>query len=191
MKSFGAARFFGATWLWWIVLLTGASLGAFVTCAVRVAAGQGPKGPWAELITAFLAAAAFVLALASYRFTWVKSRNDLFATMHDKLLAQDVQEARKTLVDATYEEVRALFEPSNHGQFKPVNHTLALYETFSMYAERGYVDRALYRDMWGVVLYKLRRQIRWFMDIREKRDGFKSWPHLRRFLDDLDKRPPT
>lgn len=181
MKAFGLANFLGATWLWWIVLITGAALGAFVTCAVRLAVGDGPKAPWAELITAFLAGLAFVIALATYRFTWMKSQNDLFGVMHDRLLSPEVQTARKFLSNATKEQVGDLFLPGNR-QHEIINHTLALYETFSMYAEKRLVNPALYEEMWGQNLRSRRQTILWFLEFRKDKDGFESWPHLRRFL---------
>lgn len=181
MKASNWPNFLGATWFWWIVLITGAALGAFLTCVIRLLVGDGEKAPWVELFAALFAAAAFIVALATYRFASVKSRNDLFGAMHDRLISKEVQATREFLSNATKDDVRRLFEPGN-SMFQDVNHTLALYETFSMFAEKRLVNAELYEEAWGRNLRTRRQAILWFLDYREANDKFPSWPHLRRFL---------
>ncbi|SFT96711.1 hypothetical protein [Arthrobacter sp. ov118] len=176
-------------WIFGVLLLLafGAVMGASATTFFRVLAGPGQTKPILESITASLTALALIVAIAAYRFSAVKGKRDLFLTLHEHLVAPEVQEGRRLLHEAgSYSDVEAISRKNR----KLVNRSLALYETLAMYTLNKDVYRKDVWSAWGWTIANLRQKIQWFMDMRENVDEYRSWPHLRRLLTELEKSPP-
>lgn len=188
MRAFGLARIVGETWLWWIVLLTGLALGAFITCAIRVGVGGVNMERWPEMATAIFALLAFIVALLTYRFTLHKHQKDLFVQVHDKLIDPEIQKGRGILAERVGKksDVGRLSDVD----FRLVNASLALYDTLAMYTQNQDLKLEHVRETWGTAMHRQAGAIRVFIDYREDNDRYRSWPHLRWFLSELDASPP-
>lgn len=170
-----------------IVLAAGAAIGAAVTTFVRMHVGPGQSKPTLENITSFLTAGALIVAVATYRFSAVKSKKDLFVTLHQSLIAPEVQEARRTLMAAKQASDVAELEDSKR---REVNRALALYETLAIYTADGSVSKREVWQVWGSTILRQSYKIKWFIDAREDAEGYRSWPYLEILIAELKSSPP-
>lgn len=128
-----------------------------------------------------------MLALRTFRFNQMKSKADLFNTMHTKLLDLDIQLGRAHLSDIKKPE-----HVSDMGteEFRLVNRALAHYDTLAMYALKGDVTKQDVLETWGLAMHKRADNIHWFIEARAAQDEYTSWPHLRQLLQELKENPP-
>ncbi|MGX9901782.1 hypothetical protein ACW0JT_21515 [Arthrobacter sp. SA17] len=169
-------------------LAAGAVAGAIVTSVVRILVGPGVAGPWLQLTAASVAAGAFVIALRTFKFNQLKSKSDLFNTMHSKLLDADIQLGRAVLSDL--KRLSDVYELTIEN-FRSANRALAHYDTLAMYALKGDVVKQDVIETWGVAMHKRADKIQLFIEARAEHDGYTSWPHLRQLLAELEKNPPA
>lgn len=165
------------------ICIVGAALGAVGTCVVLLWTGPGFRGPVLQAVAATVATAAFIVALRTFNFNVLKSKADLFNTMHTKLLDADIQKGRACLADLKkQDDVKDL----GTDEFRLINRALAHYDTLAMYAIKGDVVREHVVLTWGKAMNALAPKIRWFIARRADVDNYVSWPHLSQLLDELD-----
>lgn len=172
---------------WLVFLEVGALIGATVTTWTQMSIPPSDRGLVAPLVGAFVASLAFCVASATFMFNWRKGKVDLFVSIHEKLIAPEIQKGRRILANQA-DTVLPVYRLTDD-QFESVNRALALYDTLAMYATRRNVIKADVWETWGVAMHRRAPQIRAFIAWRAMQDEYRSWPHLTAMLDDLEENP--
>lgn len=126
--------------------------------------------------------AALAISALTYRDRRTSDRRDLFLKMHERLVDPDLQEGRRLL----YERVgskrdAAVLRADAKEDYQKINRALAMFDIFSMYVSRGYIDRKLALEEWGHSLGRAYAQAEPFIEERASVQSWTPWPHFRRF----------
>jgi hypothetical protein len=113
----------------------------------------------------------------------VRNRRDLFLSLHEKLIASDLQRGRTLL----REEVRnypaaVALRNARDGRYQLVASAIAMFDVLGLYVHEGFVDKNLVFAEWGWLyaeVYESGQHV-----IQERFDnagnGRKPWPHFAR-----------
>ncbi|MFP3461272.1 hypothetical protein R5O87_10520 [Arthrobacter globiformis] len=169
----------------WTIVILAAALGGFLLCyliqaLVGAAAHPDPSFQVKDWVTAGLAGLASFLSGAALYFNWMKAKQDTFLSIHDKLVAKDLQEGRRLLFEKIHapEDVEALLQKDEDGYHK-VNRALAMYDVLGVYVKRRYVFKAWVMEEWGPNLAKAWSHAQHVIAHREKRGAPSNWDNFR------------
>lgn len=136
----------------------------------------------AGAIALTISVAAFGFSLLSYFQQRSKDRRDLFLSIHQTLIEPDLQQGRRLLNASTHDidSIHALHEADPAG-YQQINRALAMFDIFSMYVNRKYVNENLALEEWGHTVAHTWVNAQPFIAARERRDGYLPWAGLRSF----------
>lgn len=134
---------------------------------------------WLPLV---LSTAALAISALTYRDRRTSDRRDLFLKMHERLVDPDLQEGRRLLYErVTSTSDAAQLRTDNKEEYQKINRALAMFDIFSMYVARGYIDRKVALEEWGHSLGRAYKQAGPFIEERASVQSWTPWPHFRRF----------
>ncbi|GAA1155014.1 DUF4760 domain-containing protein [Nocardioides aquiterrae] len=139
--------------------------------------------PWISLGIALFA---LTINGLTFRDRRRQDRRDLFLKMHERLIDQDLQRGRRLLYQHIHDEGsarRLRMSPAEADAeiYQAINRALAMFDVFSMYVEKGYIDRAEALQEWGHTLARAFQQAQPFIADRDNNQTWLSWPNLRSF----------
>ncbi|PWN03754.1 hypothetical protein DJ010_06685 [Nocardioides silvaticus] len=127
------------------------------------------------------ASAALTLSPVTYRQRSEQDRRDLFLTMHERLIASDVQRGRRLLHEVGSEHEAALLRTNDPERYQEVNRAIAMLDVFAMYIQRGYINRETALEEWGHAFARAYEKATFVIDDRAANQTWVPWPHLRAF----------
>ncbi len=180
MKVFWASDFFMKVF-WASVFFMFVLLGVGLT---YLAQGLGLAAPPPSLKTrdwlnlAFTGAALF-LSAGAFCFSWRKSKQDTFLSIHEKMVTSDLQEGRRMLFTEikTPEDVERLFQHDREA-YQKINRALAMYDVLGVYVKRGYILEDWVMEEWRSGLAKAGEPGRLFIDHRCQQGIPSNWPNF-------------
>jgi hypothetical protein len=111
-----------------------------------------------------------------------QDRRDLFLKLHERLIDPEVQRGRRLLYERVHSPADAArLREHAPDEYELVNRSLAMFEVFAMYVERGYIDRAIALQEWGRTIARAYDRAEHFLDDRAQHQTWKPWPNLRVF----------
>jgi hypothetical protein len=129
-------------------------------------------------------AVAVIISASTFAFNVRSRRRDLFLTMHERLLDDDVRRGRRALLSppvSSVEEARALRDRSGE-TYELASRALAMLDVLGCYVYRGYISKSLVLEEWGHTYAQLWLAGRHIIEMRLEDDGglWSAWPHLQR-----------
>lgn len=147
--------------IWTVVFCTGFLLGVVVCYLSQAVIGASARPDsnvgFKDWLTVILAGAALTVSLWALTFNWMKSKQDTFLSIHDKLIAVDLQEGRRLLfakIKSPADADRLLAEDME--SYQKINRALAMYDVLGLYVKRRYVFKSWVMEEWGSGLAKAR-----------------------------------
>lgn len=130
------------------------------------------------ILAAVLSVAAFAFSLTTFFLQWRKDRRDLFLTIHQALIAPELQEGRRKLHALGTQQIATVHVDDPDG-YQQINRALAMFDIFAMYVERRYISEDLALKEWGHSLSLTWEKAEPFIEARRVHSGYRPWPSLR------------
>lgn len=163
--------------IWIIVFLSGVALGVVITLLVNAIIGAAAS-PDPSLLKDWWSIAFGVLAVllsaGALYYNWMKSKQDTFLSIHEKMISSDLQEGRRLLLSKikSFEDADRLLEEEPE-QYRKINRALAMYDVLGVHVKRGYVLKSWVMEEWGPGLARAREPGSHFIEHR-RRQGIAS-----------------
>ncbi len=133
--------------------------------------------------------AAIVISVAAFAINLInlidrrrQDRRDLFLKLHERLIDPDLQNGRRLLYQRVHNQADAGRLREDHpDDYQLVNRALAMFDVFSLYVEKGYVDRDVALEEWGHVIARAWSRAQHVIADRDQDQTWQVWPHLRAF----------
>ncbi|UKA59141.1 hypothetical protein [Arthrobacter sp. FW306-2-2C-D06B] len=169
--------------IWTVVFGIGFALGAVICYLFQAVVGAStrpdPNVSLKDWLTVILAGSALIVSLAALSFNRRKAKQDTFLSIHDKLIALDLQEGRRLLfekINSPEDADRLLQE--DIASYHKINRALAMYDVLGLYVKRRYVVKSWVLEEWGPGLAKARVPGKHFIAHRTKQGVPSSWKNF-------------
>lgn len=130
------------------------------------------------IFAAILSFAAFAFSLTTFFLQRAKDRRDLFLTIHQTLIAPELQEGRRKLHALGKHQIATVHLDDPDG-YQQINRALAMFDIFAMYVKRKYISEDLALKEWGHSLSLTWEKAEPFIEARRQHSGYRPWPSLR------------
>jgi len=115
---------------------------------------------------------AFGFSLFAFIESRQKDRRDLFLTIHQLLIGEELRRGRQILFQKITDEdsVRRLSD----GEYRDINRAVSTYNTLGMYVAKHYVREQDVMDIWAQPIFRAWRTAQPYIKHRERLEGYKE-----------------
>lgn len=169
--------------IWAIVFGTGFALGIVVCYLTQALVGAwakpDPNVGFKDWLTVILAGAALTVSLTALTFNWLKAKQDTYLSIHDKLVAVDLQEGRRLL----FTKIKSSADADNllkddPQSYQKINRALAMYDVLALYVRRRYIFKSWVMEEWGPGLANARTPGKHFIAHRTSQGVPSTWKNF-------------
>lgn len=168
--------------IWIIVFFSGVAIGVVSTLlfqAIRGAAGHPDPSLLKDWWSIAFATLAVLLSAGALYYNWMKSKQDTFLSIHEKMISSDLQEGRRLLLSKikSFEDADRLLQEEPE-QYQKVNRALAMYDVMGVYVKRGYILKSWVMEEWGPGLARAREPGLHFIEHRRRQGIASMWKNF-------------